>query len=61
MAARKRAKRMPDAAALQMLKTSGMLNRNVTLDQLMKLSAKLKVPGAAARGFIFGHFLYRDC
>jgi hypothetical protein len=52
---------MPDAAALQMLKTSGMLNRNVTLDQLMKLSAKLKVPGAAARGFIFGHFLYRDC
>jgi hypothetical protein len=52
---------MSDAAALQMLKTSGMLNRNVTLDQLMKLSAKLKVPGAAARGFIFGHFLYRDC
>ena len=44
MAAQKRAKRKPDAAALEMLKASGILNRNITLDQLMKLSAKLNDP-----------------
>jgi hypothetical protein len=59
--AQKRAKAMPDAAALEMLKASGILNRSLTLDQLMKLSAKLSDSGLAARGFIFRHFLYRRC
>jgi hypothetical protein len=58
--AQKRAK-LPDAEALEMLKASGILNRNVTLDQLMDLSAKLSDSGVAARGFIFTHFLYRRC
>ena len=61
MAARRRATGMPDAATLRKLKASGLLNRNVTVDQLMKLSAKLSTPGQAARGFIFKHFLYRPC
>jgi len=52
---------VPDAKVLEMLKASGILKPDVTLDQLMKISAKLDVPGAAARGFIFRHFLYRPC
>jgi hypothetical protein len=62
MAARRpRGKDAPDAKVLKMLKASGILNPDVTLDQLMKLSAKLNIPGSAARGFIFRHFLYRPC
>jgi ribosome-associated protein YbcJ (S4-like RNA binding protein) len=60
MPAKKREKRPADAELLTMLKASGLLNPNVTLDELMKLSAKLDV-GAQARGFIFRDFIYRPC
>jgi len=52
---------IPDAKVLEMLKTSDILQPDVTLDQLMKISAKLDIPGSAARNFIFRHFLYRRC
>ena len=49
-----------DAELLEMLKSSGILSPDVTLDELVKLSAKL--PGSPqARGFIFRDFLYRPC
>jgi hypothetical protein len=52
---------IPDAKILEMLKSSGILNRDVTLDQLMEISGRLNIPAAAARGFLFRHFLYRPC
>ena len=52
---KKQQKRLPDAKALAMLKASGILNRNVTLDELLKLSTKLDV-SFQARGFIFRDF-----
>jgi hypothetical protein len=62
MAARRpRGQDVPDVEVLKMLKESGILNPDVTLDQLLKVSAKLDIPGSAARGFIFRHFLYRPC
>jgi hypothetical protein len=62
MAARRpRGKDVPDAKVLKMLKASRILKPDVTLDQLMEISARLNIPGSAARGFIFRHFLYRPC
>ncbi len=54
------ARRLPDAEALELLKASGILNSNVTLDQIMKLSEQLKV-SVALRGFIFRDFIFRPC
>jgi hypothetical protein len=49
IAARGRAKRtLLTAKVLEMLKVSGALNPDVTLDQLMKVSARLDIPGSAA-------------
>jgi hypothetical protein len=51
-----------DAEFLEMLKASGILNPNVTLDQLMQLSSKLNVPAQARAGaFIFREFVFRPC
>jgi hypothetical protein len=61
MPADKPAKPLPDAELLAMLKASGILNPDVTLDEVMKLSAKLEIAGAGLRGFIFRDFLYRPC
>jgi hypothetical protein len=49
-----------DAEVLAMLKASGILNPDVTLDELVKLSQKLAI-SPQARGFIFRDFLYRPC
>ena len=47
--------------ALEMLKSSGILKRNVSLDQMMKLSTKLTSVSTARGAFIFRDFLYRPC
>jgi len=49
-----------DAKLLEMLKGSGILAPDVTLDQLVKISAKLAA-SPEARGFIFRDFVYRPC
>ena len=61
MPADKPQKPQSDAELLAMLKASGILNPNVTLDEVMKLSAKLEVAAAGRRGFIFRRFVYRRC
>jgi hypothetical protein len=52
--------RISDAELLTMLKSSGILKPDVTLDELVKLSEKLAA-SPQARGFIFRDFLYRPC
>lgn len=49
------------AEAWEMLKASGILNRDLTVDQIMELSEQLST-GLEERGvFVFTHFLYRPC
>jgi len=50
-----------DADMLELLKSSGILNPDVTLDKVMSLSERLDLDAVAARGFIFRDFLYRPC
>jgi hypothetical protein len=49
-----------DAKALQILKRSGILNSDVTLDRIMKLSKDLKHLTVAPEAFIFRDFLITD-
>ena len=60
MATKKLQKPKTDTELLAMLKASGILTPDVTLDELVKLSAKLGA-GTHAAGFIFRDFLYRPC
>jgi hypothetical protein len=50
-----------DKEALEMLKTSGLLKPDVSLDQMMKLSQQLNALGVPRAAFIFRDFLYRPC
>jgi hypothetical protein len=50
-----------DADTLKVIKTSGILNNDITLDQLMNLSRELNSFVEARSAFIFRHFLYRPC
>jgi hypothetical protein len=53
----------PDAEALQLLKDSGLLNQDVTLEKVMSLSEELNQTqgGAANLSFIFRDFIFRSC
>ena len=54
-----------DLKAMELIKSSGILNKSTTLDQIMALSMTLSGPsfrssGAAARWtFISRHFIYK--
>jgi hypothetical protein len=61
MAKAKPRKGQLDSDALKMLKESGILHPDVTLEQLLDLSEKLDVVVEARRGFIFRDFIYRPC
>lgn len=50
-----------DAEALEVIKASGILNHNVTLDQIMELTDKLNSIVEARGAFIFQDFLFRPC
>jgi len=47
--------------ALEMLKTSGLLKNDISLDQMIKLSEQLNAIGVPRGAFIFRDFLYRPC
>jgi hypothetical protein len=57
---RRRSVQKLDAKALQILKKSGILNPNVTLDQLMDLSRKLNHLMAKPEAFIYRDFIFID-
>jgi hypothetical protein len=59
--AKKKLKEPTDAEVFKQLKASGLLNRNVTLDQLIALGAKIDVGLGAKASFIFKTFVYRRC
>ena len=50
-----------DQEAMEMLKTSGLLRPDVSLDQVIKLSEQLNAMGVPRGAFIFRDFLYRPC
>lgn len=50
-----------DQQAMEMLKSSGLLRPDVSLDQVIKLSEQLNAIGVARGAFIFRDFLYRPC
>ena len=50
-----------DAEALKMLKQSGILNSDVTLEEVFDLSEKLATVVEARGSFIFRDFVYRPC
>jgi hypothetical protein len=56
-----RADAVADKEAMEMLKTSGLLKPDVSLDQMMKLSQQLNALGVPRAAFIFRDFLYRPC
>ena len=49
-----------DSRVLEVMKASGILKPDVTLEQLAGVSQQLST-GIAARGFIFKQFVYRRC
>jgi hypothetical protein len=53
--------RSVDADALKILKESGILNPDVTLEEMFKLSEKLAAVVEARGSFIFRDFVYRPC
>jgi hypothetical protein len=57
---RRRGVRLTDAKALEILKKSGILNPNVTLDQLMNVSKELGHLMAKPAAFIYKDFLIVD-
>lgn len=59
--ARQLAQPKPDAEAMKIIEASGILNSDVTLDQIMELSAQLNTVVEARGAFIFRDFLYRPC
>ena len=54
--------RKRDAAAIALIRESGLLNPSATLDDVLKVSEQLRA-GATAQGavFIFTQFVFRDC
>jgi hypothetical protein len=51
-----------DLAAIAMIKASGILNPNVKLDDLLRLSERLNREAAAAGHiFIFRNVVFREC
>jgi len=54
--------RKRDAAAIALIRQSGLLNPNATLDDILRVSERLKA-GATAQSavFIFTQFVFRDC
>jgi hypothetical protein len=54
--------RKRDAAAIALIRESGLLNPSATLDDILKVSEKLRA-GATTQGavFIFTQFAFRDC
>jgi hypothetical protein len=54
--------RKRDAAAIALIKKSGVLNRDATLDDILKFSERLNARAAPAGAiFIFTQFVFRDC
>ncbi len=61
MSERRSARDLPDTEVLEMIKASGILNQDITLDQLMELAEQVGVGTGFSAAFIFKHFLYRPC
>jgi hypothetical protein len=54
----------PDAKAMELIRASGVLNPNVTMDKIMDVTQRLSeltAVGQHCDSFIHRHFVYKHC